>query len=300
MLLSAEHLPVLAEAREKASTDIQKQLNELMTKNMYEVSQLQERYRRIHPADRNEFESMIVALPLLPPYIQKLAPSRDIVKRVRKTTSANAMRNLIRLDNVSGFLQMFRDILVDKNSHPFDRVLSLCLLTGRRSCEILCTGRFDPVKGTTFCAEFHGQLKTQGKEKVFVLPLLAPLADVQRCMEDVRRELHLETVGIGYEDEDKRRSTNNLSARLCYRLSELTAEYSDSKITTHNLRALYTVLAWYCSRTECPYPLFAKHILGHVTALCVSSYDKFRIAGLDALTFVGDFTDSHLMESFAQ
>jgi integrase len=119
-------------------------------------------------------------------------------------------------------------------------------------------------------------------------------------MADIRKELHLEAINNGFEDENKRREINLFSGRLCNRLSQMTTEYSDSKITPHNLRALYTALAWYCSQTGCPYPYFAKHILGHETSLATSSYDQLRVQGLDSLSFLGDFDDSHLMEIIAQ
>jgi hypothetical protein len=124
------------------------------------------------------------------------------------------MHKLIRLENVSEFLQMFKYILVDRTRHPIDRALALCLLTGRRTCEILGTGRFSPVKGTTYCAEFRGQVKTHGRESVFIIPLLAPYGDVQQCMEDVRQALHVESISAGFIDEDKRRAINKISVSV--------------------------------------------------------------------------------------
>jgi integrase len=170
------------------------------------------------------------------------------------------------------------------------KVLALCFLTGRRTTEILGTARFHVVTGSTHCARFEGQLKHKGVSREFIIPMLAPVVEIQECLAHVREKLNLPQLTVGVEHEDARMLLNHLHAGpLQRRLLKLMKPYTKDKITVHDLRGLYFHLAFEAQQTNCTAMHFGKHVLGHDHIKSTTTYARFRIKGLDSIDLHVDY-----------
>ncbi|KAG5183044.1 hypothetical protein JKP88DRAFT_273014 [Tribonema minus] len=93
--------------------------------------------------------------------------------------------------NAGELLDWARRVVADDISPPFELAAALALLTGRRMVEIFKLGSFDaaPAGYGDYACAFMGQAKTNELEapQHYLLPLLAPLSDVQTGLSRLRR-----------------------------------------------------------------------------------------------------------------
>jgi len=184
--------------------------------------------------------------------------------------------NEVRMDSL---LEHAKKILEDCNPERTEDwrevMLALCLVTGRRSVEVFCTGMFEPVNDSmvtikgksydvpaTHLIRFTGQCKTRGvvaqyyvENPSYVIPVLVPavlvLRGFQLILNKRKQAFGIDVIPTGDEGyEVRQRFNRNFQGELTpvtQRWRKLLGNIPDTtKFTTHKLRSLYanTVQLW--------------------------------------------------------
>jgi integrase len=213
----------------------------------------------------------------------------------RKSTQEKAKTRLIRI-NVTNVRESFLLLLRSPDTNPRVKALVLLLFTGRRSCKVLATGKFLPIPGKTYCARFQGQLKNDGVEKEYIIPLLAPVEEIIAAVEQVRQQLVIEPLGIGRDDYERREKLKNKFAKpLKQHLQNIMAPFTRQKMRPHDLRSLYVVLTYHaCNYTNYTLLPFSEHVLGHASVNATTAYHRFKATGLDSFSCPMDISAEDL------
>lgn len=192
---------------------------------------------------------------LLHPEIAKLKlTNQEYIEIVQKKKQAVKDKN----DNttvIKNSENLRKEILSGLNSLTYNKLFpALLLATGRRTIEILKTGKFRKLGDRVL---FKGQAKTR-KEKSFDIPLLAPMKDVQRGVKNLRR-LFPEIKEDNLSNQQVQELVKNRNEELFKTISE---KYG-VKLTPHRLRGLYVAFAYKEYSGDASYIGFASRVLGH-------------------------------------
>jgi hypothetical protein len=170
------------------------------------------------------------------------------------------------------------------------------LFTGRRTCEVLATGRFLPIPGRTYSCMFKGQLKNDGVDKQFVIPLLAPAEEIIAYVEEVRSDLGIEPLGIGREDfQTREQISGRFAKQLKTYLNEIIRPFTIHAMKPHDLRSLYVVLTYQvCEYTDFTLLPFSQSVLGHESVESTAHYHRFKAMDLGSFFCPMDITAEDL------
>ncbi len=200
--------------------------------------------------------------------------------------------------NAVAIIRKAKELL--ESSSYISKVAGLYLLTGRRHEEILITGKFDePFFDTANeslisqwlefdieSALFSGQVKRKSKVDVpYNIPLLAPLADIQACIEWLR-------IHKPFEPGQRPKGSKELGqkVRKFFQDTELLPIPSgkDLYLNPHNLRSAYCAICWQLYRHSnatynCTEDIFIKAIMGHTeeTTQSAQSYLDYELNNIE-------------------
>lgn len=179
-------------------------------------------------------------------------------------TQSVAMKNhnQRKIYDIESYLDTAKSLLY-ANSY-YDRIIALCVLTGRRSAEIGCTASFEPVVDEGYLL-FSGQLKTKNRGVMppYLIPIFANYHDLQQCLNSIRN--------------DKPELINNptkfnksVSKEIGIRVKKHLGEYVEGTVRIKDLRAIYSALAYENYLYSCSndfatisHNAFFSRILGH-------------------------------------
>jgi len=108
--------------------------------------------------------------------------------------------------------------------------LAMCLLTGRRTIEVLKTGNFKPLKGKYML--FSGQAKTK-KQASFVIPVLTSPSKISKAVKHLRELKNFQK----HHKQDVNKIANMPLKRACVKHLK---GFISKDATTHDLRRVYT------------------------------------------------------------
>lgn len=211
---------------------------------MHTHSELSAKIEKAARADRRVTgdECVDVVLARLPPRkpdnVRALRPEMSEQRECKRSAfRARILKNMTCLQ-VDGraLLQEARQDIRNETVATLDLALSLMLLTGRRTCEMLNgVSTWSVVDGQVCAAEFAGQAKR--KDAIpYRAPLLAPLCEVQRAITRLRQRQNHAALS---NQPTSRRYQSGLSRRLAKRKGAF-----GSVGRVHALRGLYACMAW--------------------------------------------------------
>lgn len=187
---------------------------------------------------------------------QSKAESTEI-KRAYAAAVSDRQRNVRAIRDVDGYL-VYAESLLAATSY-IDRLLALAALTGRRTSELLCSARFEPVAGD-YEAMFHGQLKTKDRDAApYVIPLLT---DYQTVVDA------LERLQAGQRDlwGKPEKAGNRTHKAISTRIKALRfGDYLGDGVIGRDLRRAYGAIAFAISGLEgtITQQKYVSDILGH-------------------------------------
>jgi hypothetical protein len=161
---------------------------------------------------------------------------------------------------------------------------------------VLGTGKFLPITGRTYSCRFQGQLKNDGVDKRYIIPLLAPAEEIIAAVDEVRDKLKLDLIGIGSKDNKLRQKINGRFAKpLKDYLNGIIRPFTIHEMRPHDLRALYVILTYQvCDYTNFTLLPFSQSVLGHESVISTTSYHRFKAMGLDSFSCPMDITAEDL------
>jgi len=186
--------------------------------------------------------------------------------------------NKRKIYDIEGYLNTAKKLLY-ANSY-YDRIIGLCVLTGRRSAEIGCSASFEPLVDEGYLL-FSGQLKTKdrGVMPAYKIPVFANFYDLQQSLNSIRKDrpnlLNNPT-----------KFNSSVATELSKRVKKHLNEYVEGNIKVKDLRAIYATLAYEQYLKSCTddfatisHNAYFSKILGHREkdlATC-NSYGEFCI-----------------------
>ncbi|MCC5661989.1 hypothetical protein LC608_34665 [Nostoc sp. XA010] len=88
--------------------------------------------------------------------------------------------------NPETYLEVTSNLLASE--HPHELAVGLIAATGRRPHEILARGKFTPIDGESYQANFEGQGKKRGEKPVFKISTLFPASYIIERLNHLRKE----------------------------------------------------------------------------------------------------------------
>ncbi len=159
----------------------------------------------------------------LPQRIKKMQLTSKEYKKVSSDNNAKFQTRSKNCIEIYSWKKWTEDALEGLNSSDCNKIYpALLLATGRRSTEILTTGKFEPTERKTE-ATFTGQLKSSSPSQTYNIPLLAPLKLVNKALTHFRSKCN-----------KLDRYTMNKWVR---------AATGRSDFTSHTLRSVYASIA---------------------------------------------------------
>jgi hypothetical protein len=292
MLHCEEHIPILEEAKQHASPADREYLQKLQGMSMFTVAELQRQAKRRMATG---MDRLFARLHLVPAFILEIHLPAEEKRKLYVRTQERAKTRLIRI-SVTNLRESFLTLLRDPTTHPRIKVVILLLFTGRRTCEVLATGKFLPIPGRTYSCMFQGQVKNDGVEKQYIIPLLAPAEEIIAAVEQVRRQLEVELIGIGSDDKQRRAEINErFAGPLKKYLNRIIRPFTIQEMRPQDLRSLYVLLTYaVCDYTNYTLLPFSQSVLGHESVASTAHYHRFKATGLEAFSCPMDITAEDL------
>ena len=212
----------------------------------------------------------------------KLTPvDHDALKQAAAVKLRSAGMNLPEV-NGDQIIRDARELLA--SADPCEVLVGLAALTGRRTAELVVTGRFRPPEDPShrtnerFWASFSGQLKVrEGEpEPVYDIPLLVERSQVLAALAVVRAAFP----GLAVAE---------VNGKVGKPVSRMMGELAAHIGTIHRFRRFYALACYrYFNQNGCSLPVLATQYLGHKDVdQSILTYLNIRVANLGSLDFGG-------------
>ena len=209
----------------------------------------------------------------LPPKFQKNVMSLKVSRKEDKEHKREARKRLKQRHSnrvcVNGrcLLQEARETILEETQSIPKLALSLMLLTGRRTCEIL-NGSSTLIPVGEYCMSFTGQAKKRkgGSSEFFLIPVLCSSHVIQEALQRLR---HMQKFEVLSNKVTSRRYQSALSRR----------KFSHYDGRVHGLRGLYACMALSLFHWHAAYTMnyIAMCILGHCDIEESLAYNTFYL-----------------------
>lgn len=241
--------------------------------------------------------SHLSTLTLLPSNLLqlKISPQEmDACKKARCLSVVGRNRDCVKVEDGSSLLDWCLSHLDPLTSTLYERILSLLLVTGRRTVEVVRGEGFHPLPGQEYGCLFSGQAKKgrrsgRGEETHgYPIPLLAPFSKVEACLLSLPKPPKpsnppsasgVENEGCGEDDLSLNRSlSSKYQSGLRQKLVSLPEWKGVRKV--HDARAVYArLVSLLFDMTDCPCSdsMLVSHILGHSSLQETLVYTATRI-----------------------
>lgn len=169
--------------------------------------------------------------------ILRLSPEESLQLKTDYSKTLNARKDsLVLIKNPEGYLETCETLI--QSSKPFDLIVGLCGLTGRRPYEIASTASFTCVKSPLYL--FRGQAKTKGLDgpSQYEIPVLT-LTDILGPLKRLRTLKHEYTLMTSEEVHDR-------VSRSCSKVIDkhFNGFLEPDVIKLYDLRAIYATIAY--------------------------------------------------------
>lgn len=218
--------------------------------------------RQQRAAARNGFsgsrrtDAAIAALRLLPDYMSKYRLSKADKQTsgdlAAKSIEARSMK-CVEVENADALVTRCRRIVTSLTEDPFLITAAVGVLCGRRSCEILRTGVFEPSGRGAYACLFGGAAKKRGAQTREHIPLMCKFKYISRAVAHVRSAIDACSI-----------SNTQMNSKYSHKLGDAAKILMDSLDTRfHDLRAVYAMVMHHVFENQCSVNIWLKKTLLH-------------------------------------
>jgi hypothetical protein len=232
--------------------------------------------------------NIIKAAPLVPSFISHLKLTHEEQEQIRQLSKERIearSEDVARVDAASlqKFLRRCNTVLRDASADPKELLVALAFVTGRRTAEIMLTGKFERVairaKGGSsqhFKACFSGQVKAglRDTERCYNIPLLAPVEQIITALERLRQRWPLAAGSTAAQ-------VNKHYASTAHRAAKKYLQPLHEKLGhMHAARQLYAMVSFeVCQPHTYSVHGWIRRVLGHSDLDISKSYSNVTIDG---------------------
>ena len=205
------------------------------------------------------------------PEFNKLKLTNDeysLLNKKSQNSLNHKLDSLLVIKNSKVFLNEILQGL--SNSNKYDELFpALLLATGRRSIEILKTGKFKTIKNKIY---FYGQAKKRNeKSKGYVIPLLYDTKTIQKSLLRLRKGIACLTDGLNNDE------IHDTFKRRNYNIFQKLSEKYQVNLTPHSFRSIYAEFCNIKFNKDKSNAKYRAEILGHSDNNSQLHYSSVRL-----------------------
>lgn len=263
-----EELDALLERLEESKPELKQQLKEATPRELLKLQKI-----------LGEKDEDIRTTPLFHSWFSEFKLPAHIYQQRREACAKARAQRSITLHDIRGLFAWLESITVESN--VYHRILACAIMTGRRSIELLFTGRFEPIEDNPYSCMFHGQVKKRGitEDCAYRIPLLFPFGHVIALIDSFRNDLEID---LEEENTDERRVQihQRFASTIRNNLGRTVAPFFSGELKVHDLRSVYAKLTYdYLfdeGKCDLTYPGWVQAILGHSSETISIHYNRVR------------------------
>ena len=214
-------------------------------------------------ACRNDFsgskrtDAAISTLKVLPEYMSLYRLSRADKEKSSDLASRSIEKRsmkCIQVDNADDLVKYCRKIVSELTEDPFLITAAVGVLCGRRSCEILRTGVFEPSSRGAYACLFHGAAKKRGaRQRGEHIPVMCKFKYLDKAIEHARRHIDARSM-----------SNTQMNSRYSHKLGDAAKLLTENvEMRFHDLRAVYAMVTHNVFENDCSVNIWLKKTLLH-------------------------------------
>lgn len=219
----------------------------------------------------------------------KLAIQNNTKKKKRAETAARS-KALVTENQLNNLIEEAKTLI--QSRFDIDKIiLGLCLLTGRRTIEVVNTGSFKRKNRYRTKVAFSGQAKRHGIDTSYAIPVLCDSKLVIDAHKKLKKLLESEKLGDMSNEQIHSVFHNRLNAKISkkgkykdkYRSSKIKPfiEFSEKigrEIHVHDIRKIYAAKCMHLANVkDDDQALFLRDVLGHQDIRIGTHYKTFKI-----------------------
>jgi hypothetical protein len=252
------------------------ELNNFSLLNPWEQRKVQAKIGKGSEVYGKEIDKIIVAIPVVPHYLNELKISKSESKQRRKEASSQLQKKHNHSQKIDVGL-LFKTMLPMLNSEKSTEYIpALLLVTGRRVNEIVNQGEINNSNSGKWYACFSGQSKigTDLERKPYEIPLLAEYSKVKKVWE--KAKLYLNPKKETLTPKQIANKTRNILKFV----HKYPGKYGDAT-NLHNFRAIYAAICTEIfDRGNISRIAYVSHILGENSINPALHYSSINLVNL--------------------
>ena len=218
-------------------------------------------------------DAAIAALRILPGYMSAYRLTEDDKSRSNQL-AANSIESrsmkCVDVEDADTLVTSCRNIVTSLTEDPFLITAAVAVLCGRRSCEILRTGVFEPSSRGAYACLFFGAAKKRGAQKSEHIPIMCKFKYLDRAVLHIRQRI--QASGI---------SNTQMNSKFSHKLGDAAKLLMESLDTRfHDLRAVYAMVTHQVFDNDCSVNIWLKKTLLHDTIETSVFYSRCKVANV--------------------
>lgn len=228
-------------------------------------------------ASRSDFsgskrtDAVIAGLKVLPEYMSfyrlSKADKEKSCNLAAKSIEARSMK-CVEIDNADALVNYCKQLVSKLTEDPFLITAAVGVLCGRRSCEILRTGVFEPSSRGPYACLFHGAAKKRGaRQRGEHIPIMCKFKHLNRAVEHVRRYTNALAM-----------SNTQMNSKYSHKLGDAAKLLTENvEMRFHDLRAVYGMVTHHVFENDCSINIWLKKTLLHDTIETSVFYSRCKV-----------------------
>jgi len=226
--------------------------------NPWKQQKVQAKIRKGDSFYGEEVDELVVAVPVVPDYVEKLTISREDSKKRRKKAAEQLQKKHEKSQKVN-VASLFKTMIpMLKSDKATEYIPAVLLTTGRRVNEVANQGSISESKSGEWYARFSGQSKTgtDFHRPAYEIPLLARYPEVKTAWDRSKAYLNPESKNLSPKQ------IANKTRNILKHVKKYPAKYGGAK-NLHNFRAIYAAICTEAfDRGNISRIAYVSHILG--------------------------------------
>lgn len=221
-------------------------------------------------------DTVITNINVLPAYMSLYRLSKaDKERSCKLAASSLEARSMkcVEVDNADALVRRCIGIATNLTEDPFLITAAVGVLCGRRSCEILRMGVFEPSSRGAHACLFHGAAKKRGvAARGEHIPILCNFKHLNTAVDHVRGRINTRSL-----------TNTQMNAKYSHKLGDAAKILLESLETRfHDLRAVYAMITHSVFENTCSVNLWLKKTLLHDTIETSVFYSRCKVRNCPA------------------
>jgi hypothetical protein len=260
-----------------------KQFDHFASFNPWKQQKIQAKIRKGEPFYNEEADQLILSLPVVPEYVEKLTISREDSKKRRKQASMQLQKKHETSQKVD-VAKLFKSMIPMLSSEKATEYIPAVLLTtGRRVNELANQGKIEKSGSSDWFVIFSGQSKTgvDLERKEYEIPLLARYERVKSAWDHSKKYLNPSDKCLTPKE------IANKTRNILTHIKKYPEKYGGAK-NLHNFRAIYAAICTEIfDRGNISRIAYVSHILGENSINPALHYSSINLENLRKPWFTG-------------